>query len=262
MAREPHTETITLSLDYGAALSPPGSLWSTRRLDNSTSSGGQAGDAGAHHGESSTEGLQQIFNRHAACWRRRDGPPRSYRPESIARRRHGRPSLQGRHMTFRCPSMPPELQIGPRARAQMSFAVRHLLGTLAVGGAEDRRTIARLRSGAIWTMGRAYPRVRKAPVPRRCLGFALQPLPRATAAATQGRRAGCCCSSMPAAAARGSGSSRCRTSPKASPPPTPTTGFCTGAGARPPFPRTTHASHLLTLGASVRSGSSSSRPSS
>ena len=35
VAREPHTETITLSLDYGAALSPPGSLWSTRRLDNS-----------------------------------------------------------------------------------------------------------------------------------------------------------------------------------------------------------------------------------
>ena len=61
VAREPHTETITLSLDYGAALSPPGSLWSTRRLDNSTSSGGQAGDAGAHHGESSTEGLQQNF---------------------------------------------------------------------------------------------------------------------------------------------------------------------------------------------------------
>ena len=86
-------------------------------------------------------------------------------------------------------------------------------------------------------MGRAYPRVRKAPVPRRCLGFALQPLPRATAAATQGRRAGCCCSSTPAAAARGSGSSRCRTSPKASPPPTPTTGFRTGAGARPPSPR-------------------------
>jgi len=41
VAREPHTETITLSLDYGAALSPPGSLWSTRRLfcDTSTSSG-------------------------------------------------------------------------------------------------------------------------------------------------------------------------------------------------------------------------------
>ena len=58
VACEPHTETITLSLDYGAALSPPGSLWSTRRLDNSTSSGGQAGDAGAYHGESSTEGLQ------------------------------------------------------------------------------------------------------------------------------------------------------------------------------------------------------------
>ena len=52
VAREPHTETITLSLDYGAALSPPGSLWSTRWLDTSTSSGGQAGDAGAHHGES------------------------------------------------------------------------------------------------------------------------------------------------------------------------------------------------------------------
>jgi len=33
VAREPHTETITLSLDYGAALSPPGSLCSTRRLD-------------------------------------------------------------------------------------------------------------------------------------------------------------------------------------------------------------------------------------
>ena len=62
VAREPHTETITLSLDYGAALSPPGSLWSTRRLDAScTSSGGQAGDAGAHHGESSTEGLQLNF---------------------------------------------------------------------------------------------------------------------------------------------------------------------------------------------------------
>ena len=61
VAREPHTETITLSLDYGAALSPPGSLWSTRRLDTSTSSGGQAGDAGAHHGESSTEGLQHLF---------------------------------------------------------------------------------------------------------------------------------------------------------------------------------------------------------
>ena len=60
VAREPHTETITLSLDYGAALSPPGSLWSTRRLDTSTSSGGQAGDAGAHHGESSTEGLQHF----------------------------------------------------------------------------------------------------------------------------------------------------------------------------------------------------------
>ena len=58
VAREPHTETITLSLDYGAALSPPGSLWSTRWLDTSTSSGGQAGDAGAHHGESSTAGLQ------------------------------------------------------------------------------------------------------------------------------------------------------------------------------------------------------------
>ena len=63
VAREPHTETITLSLDYGAALSPPGSLWSTKRLDTSTSLGRQAGDAGAHHGESSTEGLQQIFNR-------------------------------------------------------------------------------------------------------------------------------------------------------------------------------------------------------
>ena len=38
VAREPHTETITLSLDYGAvALSPPGPLWSTRRLDTSTS---------------------------------------------------------------------------------------------------------------------------------------------------------------------------------------------------------------------------------
>ena len=62
VAREPHTETITLSLDYGAALSPPGSLWSTRRLDTSTSSGGQAGDAGAHHGESSTAGLQRFFD--------------------------------------------------------------------------------------------------------------------------------------------------------------------------------------------------------
>ena len=61
VAREPHTETITLSLDYGAALSPPGSLWSTRWLDTSTSSGGQAGDAGAHLGESSTEGLLAII---------------------------------------------------------------------------------------------------------------------------------------------------------------------------------------------------------
>jgi hypothetical protein len=119
--------------------------------------------------------------------------PTINRAESVRRRRHGRPSLHARHMTFRCPSMPPALQIGPRARAQMSFAVCHLLGTLAVGGAEGsshhRLTIARLHSGAIWTMDRVYPRVRKAPALRRCLGFALQPLPRATAAATQGRRA-------------------------------------------------------------------------
>jgi hypothetical protein len=51
LAREPHTETITLSLDYAAALSPPAPLWSTRWLDTSTSLGRQAGDAGARHVE-------------------------------------------------------------------------------------------------------------------------------------------------------------------------------------------------------------------
>jgi hypothetical protein len=39
-------------------------------------------------------------------------------------------------------------------------------------------------------MGRAYPRVRKAPALRRCLGFAPQPLPRATAAAATGEEGG------------------------------------------------------------------------
>ena len=93
-------------------------------------------------------------------------------------------------------------------------------------------------------MGRAYPRVRRAPSLRRCPDFAPELQPRATAAATQGRRAGCCCSSTLAAAARGSGSSRCRTSPKA-PPPTPFPGFRTGAGERPPCPSAAHASHLV-----------------
>ena len=93
-------------------------------------------------------------------------------------------------------------------------------------------------------MGRAYPRVRRAPALRRCPDFAPELLPRATVAATQGRRAGCCCSSTPAATARGRGSSRCRTSPKA-PPATPTTGFRTGAGERPPCPSAAHASHLV-----------------
>ena len=63
------------------------------------------------------------------------------------------PSLQGRHMIFRSPSMPPALQIGPRARAQMSFAVRLLLGTLAVGGrgrAGSRREAR--RSWVLWSL--------------------------------------------------------------------------------------------------------------
>ena len=66
---------------------------------------------------------------HAACWRCRE----TYDPLG------------------RCPPRcrcPPALQIGPRARARMSFAVRHLLGTLAVGGAEDS---SHHRSASFWS---------------------------------------------------------------------------------------------------------------
>ena len=53
-------EAITLmSVDYGAALSSPGLLWSTRRLDTSTSLGRHTGGGEAHlHRKSSTKGLQ------------------------------------------------------------------------------------------------------------------------------------------------------------------------------------------------------------
>jgi len=127
----------------------------------------------------------------------------------------------------------------------MSVGVRLLLGALAVDGGADS---THHRSASFWSDlddGSSVPKgaesASPSALPRLC-SAELQP--RATAAATQGRRAGCCCSSTPAAAARGSGTSRCRTSPKA-PPPTPFPGFRTGAGERPPCPSAAHASHLV-----------------
>ena len=108
-----------------------------------------------------------------------------------------------------------------------------------------RRTIAQLLPGATLTLGRAFLRLQRSPTLRSCFGFAPQPL---LIPPLQHRRGG------RAAAARvrqqrcGSGSSRCRTSPKATPQ-TPTTGFRTGAGVRPPCPCRTLNLGALTLGA-------------
>ena len=120
-----------------------------------------------------------------------------------------------------------------------------------------RRTIAQLLPGATLTLGRVFLRSQRSPVLRRCLGFALQPLPRVTAGAAQ---------AWAAAAARVrqychcSGSSRCRTSSK-TPPQTPTTGFRTGADVRPPCPcRTLNPWCPNPRCSCTRAGSSSSRP--
>ena len=72
--------------------------------------------------------------------------------------------------------MPPALQIGPRARAQMSFAVRHLLGTLAVGGAEDS---SHHRSASFWS-----DLDDGSSVPKGAEGSSPSALPRLCAAAT------------------------------------------------------------------------------
>ena len=72
--------------------------------------------------------------------------------------------------------MPPALQIGPRARAQMSFAVRLLLGTLAVGGAEDS---SNHRSASFWS-----DLDDESSVPKGAEGSSPSALPRLCAAAT------------------------------------------------------------------------------
>ena len=126
-----------------------------------------------------------------------------------------------------------------------------------------RRTIARLRFGAIWTMGRSS-------VPKGAEGSSPSALPRLCAAATASSYRRCNTGEeggelLLEYASRGRSWQRLLEVPYE--PKGLTTGdyyycgFRTGAGARPPSPNA-HASHLPTLGASVRSGSSSSRPSS
>ena len=143
------------------------------------------------------------------------------------------------------PSTHPALQTGSRHARADDFWSDSSLAPSRSAVKNHRRTIAQLRPGATLTLGRAFLRLQRSPALRRCLGFAPQPLPRVTAGAAQARAA---------AAARvrqyrcGSGSSRCRTNLKA-PPQTPTTGFRTGAGVRPPCPCRTLNLGALTLGA-------------
>ena len=133
---------------------------------------------------------------------------------------------------FSTPSTHPALQTGSRPACADDFWSDSSLAPSRSAVKNHRRTIAQLRPGATLTLGRVFLRLQRSPALRRCLGFAPQPLPRVTAGAAQARAA---------AAARvrqychGSGSSRCRTSSK-TPPQTPTTGFRTGAGVRPPCP--------------------------
>ena len=143
------------------------------------------------------------------------------------------------------PSTHPAPQTGSRHARADDFWSDSSLAPSRSAVKNHRRTIAQLRPGATLTLGRAFLRLQRSPALRRCLGFAPQPLPRVTAGAAQARAA---------AAARvrqyrcGSGSSRCRTNLKA-PPQTPTTGFRTGAGVRPPCPCRTLNLGALTLGA-------------
>jgi len=94
-------------LDYGAALSPPGSLWSTRWLDTSTSSGGQAGESGAHHGESSTEGSGQSLGKlWATLWQiPRLGSPDGLVVRVRADQRHELPQVVERLADQRLPEI-------------------------------------------------------------------------------------------------------------------------------------------------------------
>ena len=84
VAREPHTETITLSLDYGAALSPPGPLWSTRRLDTSTSLGRQAGvvrrTMEIFNRREGRRGVKKVPKDHASRLHSRHDPSGRYHP--------------------------------------------------------------------------------------------------------------------------------------------------------------------------------------
>ena len=146
---------------------------------------------------------------------------------------------------YSTPSTHPALQTGSRAARADDFWSDSSLAPSRSAVKNHRRTIAQLRPGATLTLGRAFLRLQRSPTLRSCLGFAPQPL---LIPPLQHRRGG------RAAAARvrqqrcGSGSSRCRTSPKA-PPQTPTTGFRTGAGVRPPCPCRTLNLGALTLGA-------------
>ena len=158
---------------------------------------------------------------------------------------------------YSTPSTHPALQTGSRPARADDFWSDSSLAPSRSAVKNHRRTIAQLRPGATLTLGRVFLRSQRSPDLQCCLGFALQPLPRVTAGAAQARAA---------AAARvrqychGSGSSRCRTSSK-TPPQTPTTGFRTGAGVRPPCPcRTLNPWCPNPRCACTRAGSSSSRP--
>ena len=149
---------------------------------------------------------------------------------------------------YSTPSTHPALQTGSRPARADDFWSDSSLAPSRSAVKNHRRTIAQLLPGATLTLGRVFLRSQRSPDLRRCLGFALQPLPRVTAGAAQARAA---------AAARvrqychGSGSSRCRTSSK-TPPQTLTTGFRTGADVRPPCPCRTLNLGALTLGAPAR----------
>ena len=158
---------------------------------------------------------------------------------------------------YSTPSTHPALQTGSRSARADDFWSDSSLAPSRSAVKNHRRTIAQLRPGATLTLGRAFLRLQRSPTLRSCLGFAPQPLLIPPLQHRQGGRA---------AAARvrqqrcGSGSSRCRTNLKA-PPQTPTTGFRTGAGVRPPCPcRTLNPWCPNPRCSCTRAGSSSSRP--
>ena len=112
---------------------------------------------------------------------------------------------------FSTPSTHPALQTGSRPACADDFWSDSSLAPSRSAVKNHRRTIAQLRPGATLTLGREFLRFQRSPTLRSCLGFAPQPL---LIPPLQHRRGG------RAAAARvrqqrcGSGSSRCRTSPR------------------------------------------------